>query len=360
MDGARRFLKSLENAFGRVASFKPSLSLPRRRISDNTPLQLIKDAADIVFDKWVELIEKGLRELRQFWRRQKAQDWEGRLHKVADTILLWLAHPRVPRHLGLVLTGMLMVYSLLAGIYYGNHRAAIAVGFESFKNDIVNVAGYKLDDMKITGATYLTPHDIRLILDLKDNQSLLLFNAEDARKKLLQEPWIADVQLVKSLPNKLHISLTERKPIALWQFEKKIVVIGSDGVILLRELREEFRHLPFLVGKNANSEANGFLNALEVYPQLKEQMRAAVLVSERNWRIIMKSGLEIKLPEKDMGLALRDLMNQEKATGLFSKDIVSIDLRMRDKMIVRMTESATLAKIELLNNRAAVKKDKQI
>jgi cell division protein FtsQ len=330
MDRARRFFKKIT---------PPRLVLPRR--GDLALSQKALDFVDDLSEKFIGLWKN----FKRFLRTQAKADWETRIQKLAGVISEWLAHPVVPRHLGKMLTLGLMIASLTSGVIYGNHIPAIKQGIASLRDDVANLAGYEFAHLNLTGGTYLKPADIREIMGVKANASLLFLDIEEARKSLLKEPWIADVKITKNLPQELRVIISERKPAALWQYEGKITTIASDGTVLLHEIRQEFRHLPLLVGKSADSEARGLVEALDTFPEVKEKLRAAVLISERSWRLLLKNGPEIKMPEKDLTTALGKVMRLDQSQHILSKDISSIDVRLDDRVTLRVNEGGKEARI---------------
>ena len=64
-----------------------------------------------------------------------------------------------------------------------------------------------------------------------------------------------------------------------------------------------------------------------------------MLVAGRRWDIRLDNGVTVQLPAGDPAEALKGLAALDSATGLLSKDIQTIDLRVPGEMIVRLTET---------------------
>ena len=60
--------------------------------------------------------------------------------------------------------------------------------------------------------------------------------------------------------------------------------------------------------------------------------KAAIFVGERRWNLRLKDGLDIRLPENDVGNALAMLSKLDKEDRLFSRDIVAVDMRLPDRL----------------------------
>jgi cell division protein FtsQ len=71
------------------------------------------------------------------------------------------------------------------------------------------------------------------------------------------------------------------------------------------------------------------------------------LVGERRWNLRLKDGLDIRLPEIDVGNALAALSRLDKEEHLFSRDIVAVDMRLPDRLTVQLSDDAARAREEL-------------
>jgi cell division protein FtsQ len=117
-----------------------------------------------------------------------------------------------------------------------------------------------------------------------------------------------------------------------------------------------FISLPLVVGKGADSRARDFLALLDRYPQVRAVTKAAVLVGERRWNLRLNDGLDVRLPENDVGNALATLSRLDQEDHLFSRDITAIDMRLPDRLTVRLSEDAAKAREELFKDKKPKKK----
>jgi cell division protein FtsQ len=79
------------------------------------------------------------------------------------------------------------------------------------------------------------------------------------------------------------------------------------------------------------------------------------LVAERRWNLRLKNGVDVRLPEFDVERALDQLVGLDRDKKILSRDIVSIDLRLPDRVTVRLSEAAAQARDDALK----AKKPKQ-
>jgi cell division protein FtsQ len=184
----------------------------------------------------------------------------------------------------------------------------------------------------------------------------LFLDAAVVRDKLKANPWIADATVLKLYPGRLQIDIVERTAFALWQRDGRISVIADDGAVLEPYLSHSFISLPLVVGLGAETRARDFLALLARYPQVRALTKAAVFVGERRWNLRLKDGLDIRLPENDVGNALAALSKLDKEEQLFSRDIVAIDMRLPDRLTVQLSEDAAKAREDLFKDKKTKKK----
>ena len=91
-------------------------------------------------------------------------------------------------------------------------------------------------------------------------------------------------------------------------------------------------------------------------PALRDQVRASVLVGERRWNLRLKNGIDVRLPETDIAQALERLVALDREKNLITRDIVAIDLRLPDRVTVRLSEAAAQARAEALKDKKPKKK----
>ena len=174
--------------------------------------------------------------------------------------------------------------------------------------------------------------------------------------ELKANPWISEATVLKLYPGELRIDIVERSAFALWQRDGRLSVIADDGAVLESYVSGRFLSLPLVVGKGAETRAKDFLALLARYPRVNSVTKAAVFVGERRWNLRLKDGLDIRLPENEVGNALATLSTLDKEDRLFSRDIVAVDMRLPDRLTVQLSEDAAKAREELFKEKKPKKK----
>src|SRR3546814_4370216 len=70
-------------------------------------------------------------------------------------------------------------------------------------------------------------------------------------------------------------------------------------------------------------------------PSLRERVTAAVRVGGRRWNIQIEGRIDVRLPEADAAAAWAQLARIERQQDLLSRDVIVIDLRLPDRLVVR-------------------------
>jgi cell division protein FtsQ len=165
-----------------------------------------------------------------------------------------------------------------------------------------------------------------------------MVDVDAIRNRLLRFGWVKDARVSRRLPDTLVIDIVERTPAALWQNSGRLALIDSEGVVLDRVPVDKMPDLPLLIGPGANAREKQLDRLMADVPTLKPQLASATWVGGRRWDLNFQSGETMALPEGDAEarLALTKFAKLDKASGLLGKGIVRFDLRVPNKMIVRL------------------------
>lgn len=272
-----------------------------------------------------------------------------------NRLILWLEN-YLPNRTGFALTALMLLGSASLGIVKGGHVDELVTALSDTRNALANSAGFRITTVAINGRKQLSQDEVLAIGGVNGRSSLLFLDAATVRDKLRTNPWIADATILKLYPGRLQIDIVERSAFALWQQDGRLSVIADDGAVLEPYMSRRFISLPLVVGKGAADRARDFLALLDRYPQVRSATKAAIFVGERRWNLRLKDGLDIRLPENDVGNALALLSKLDKDDRLFSRDIVGVDMRLPDRLTVQLSEDAAKAREELFKDKKTKKK----
>ena len=77
-------------------------------------------------------------------------------------------------------------------------------------------------------------------------------------------------------------------------------------------------------------------------------MRASTYVAERRWNLKLKNGIDVRLPETNIEGALATLVRLDREKNLLSRDITAVDLRLADRLTVRLSDAVAQAREEAI------------
>lgn len=287
-------------------------------------------------------------------RRDEAYDHYAR----PSALAMWLRRLtirvvsiRPPRRAGLLATLALFVATGAFGVQRGGHGPALNAGLLAVGDQVANAAGLKVTGVRLTGNRQMSHEQILEVAGIRPDSSVLFFDADLARDRLKANPWLSDATVQKLYPDQIMISVVEREPFALWQRDGRINVISADGKIIVDHLDARFQHLPLIVGKGAEERAREIVGLLNDHPDVAKSVRAAVLVAERRWTLVLKNGIDVRLPDADLDRAMVDLARLDAERRIMTRDVAIIDLRVPDRVSVRLTEDAMKAHEAALKER---------
>jgi cell division protein FtsQ len=263
-------------------------------------------------------------------------------------VTLPLTHLRVPRFTGAVAALLFLGAAAVYGIVKGEHGPAIFSAIKDTADAGANAMGMRIATVSLSGQRQVSREEIFAAAGVTDHSSLLFLDVADARAKLEAIPWIAEATVRKLYPGRLQITVTEREPFALWQQQGKIKVIAADGTVLAEKVEPRLASLSFVVGNGAAVRARDFLAVLDKYPAIRDQVRASIYVAERRWNLRLKNGVDVRLPEADIEGALATLVRLDREKSLLSRDITAVDLRLADRLTVRLSDAVAQAREEAI------------
>ncbi|RJG44581.1 cell division protein FtsQ/DivIB [Mesorhizobium sp. DCY119] len=232
-----------------------------------------------------------------------------------------------------IASAILLSSSGLYGAYVGGHMPALVQG-------ITARSGFAVDQIKVVGHRETSEIDVLDKLELDGWTSLIGFNADEARERIAKLPWVEVASVRKIYPNTLEVKIEERKAFAIWQHGSQLSIVEENGNVIAPFSGGRHVALPLVVGYGAAERASGFIAKIKQFPELASRVKGYVRVSERRWDLRLENGITVKLPEYGEDTALADLVKMDHDTGLLSRDIAGVDMRLSDRLVVQLTPEA--------------------
>ncbi len=252
---------------------------------------------------------------------------------------------RLPRGLGAVALSAACAGLALAGFVASGRYDAFVVEQGRPIDIAARLAGFGVERVTISGISRMYEREVLTAAGIDWRSSVPFLDVAEVREKLLRVPLIAQASVRKVYPNEIVITQVEREPAALWQKNGEVSVIAADGTVIDTMRDDRYASLPLVVGEGANERLAEYLGLIQAAGNLGERVRAGTYVSGRRWTLKL-DGVDIRLPEADPAAALARLVALQRSERLLDKDIIAVDLRMPDRVVVRLTEEAAAARAE--------------
>ncbi len=261
-----------------------------------------------------------------------------------------------PRGVGIAGSILLLAVTLGYGAVEGEHVTAVSNWAKDACDTVANSLGFRIAAISLSGQKEISREEILTTAGVTGRASLFFLDADAARLRLMANPWIADAAVLKLYPDRLQITIRERQAFALWQKDGRVSVIAADGTVLEPFVEDRYLNLPLVVGQGAQRQARVFLAVVDRYPDIRSVLRASILVAERRWNLRLSSGIDVRLPETNVERALDRLVELDHDKKLLSRDITMVDLRLPDRVTVRLSDAAAQARDEALKDNKKKKK----
>jgi cell division protein FtsQ len=247
--------------------------------------------------------------------------------------------------------GSISAYGMVRG---GQYEAFVAeVGRPS--DALARAFGFGITAITLSGQKELLHSEIVQAAGITNRDSVLFLDAHAVRQRLIAMPLVREASVRKLYPDQVVISIEERTAHALWQIEGEVAVISADGKVIDQMRDQRFTRLPFVVGEGANTRVADYLKILDAAGDLKARVSAGVLIGQRRWNLKLNNGIDVRLPELNPEAAVTRLAKIVREHKLADKDIISIDMRAPDRVVVRLSEEAAAQRLEAKSKKARPK-----
>ena len=257
--------------------------------------------------------------------RRTSTSWQRRQQHLLDVrVRTRKAAARRTQQIFFLFSVLLIVGSSIAGVVFGAKRALNAWFFEN--------PDYAVRSIDVTTDGKLTRDTILKAADVTEGANIFQVNLLQLQERLRSLPQVEESRVQRVLPNKLAISIQERRPVA-W-------VVGSDGVppnfenaflvdrrgILLKPKGSapEYAGLPVILGVETSSLVAG--QALD-----REEVKAALELL-RNSAEVLQTRLQIQSIDvsKEYCLVVTD---KQRSVVTFGTDELVVQLRRLERLM---------------------------
>jgi cell division protein FtsQ len=240
-----------------------------------------------------------------------------------------------PRYAATILSAVYLSAAGVYGMVLGGHTQAVLQALTAR-------SGFAIEDVRMAGNKETSEIDVLDKLELNGWTSLIGFDAEEARQRIVALPWVDHAAVRKIYPDAIEISITEKKPLAIWQHGRELSLIDSQGRQIVPFRSERYATLPVFIGEGANGRAAEFVAEIEKSPGLASRVKAFIRIADRRWDLRLENGITVKLPENGEVAAIKELAALDAEHGILSRDVDAVDMRLDDRIVVKLTPEAVV------------------
>lgn len=250
----------------------------------------------------------------------------------------------VPRFAGAAMALALLGATGIYGAVIGGHVPSIVQA-------VTARTGFAVSAVRVTGNRETSEIDVLGALGLDGFTSLIGFDAEAARDRIAALPWVEAVTVRKIYPAAIEVIIEERQAFAVWQHGSELTVIERDGRPIAPLTGARHASLPLVVGMGAPKRAEAFIDKIAGIRGLSGRVVGYMRVADRRWDLRLDGGVTVRLPEHGEDAALAELVRMDQESGLLSTDIVTVDMRLADRISIQLSPDAVVAREAALKER---------
>ena len=263
---------------------------------------------------------------------------------------------RHPRALLIAIAGV-----ILTGLYGAVQLRGFPRGQAMMKRaadtmmEASGLLGLMVSEIEVEGRETTDRETILAALAAGPGTPILAVSPARAKEQLEALPWVHSAVVERRLPGTLYVWMIERKPLALWQHSGRIELIDRDGGVIPVTRFDQFAKLPMVVGDGAATHAAEFIDMLASEPDLAARTTTAIRVGDRRWDLRIDNAIEVLLPAEDTAGAWSRLASLERSNAILKREVQTIDMRLPDRLVLRVTPEAAKESPVARKGRAAAK-----
>lgn len=211
----------------------------------------------------------------------------------------------------------------------------LVTGFYRIYNFLVSSSLFSVKEVQVKGNSFLSSEEILAKSGVEKGENIFDLDLERVAKSLSGNPLIEKVKVSRKLPNRIYISVFEKKPVALLN-SGQLYLIDKEGE-LLPSIGGNNGNLPSLEGFKQNSYgiAVEFLDEIDEYaPALLSEISR--ISSSEGILLHLRNGIKVKVGKDELKRqviflkAVLDKINEKN----FNPDY--IDLRFGRQVFVKL------------------------
>jgi len=228
----------------------------------------------------------------------------------------------------------------------------LAIGFLgwNFFAFIFSSSFCNIENVIIKGNDCLSEDEIFFKSGVQLGENIFKLDLKKSKDSLIQEPWIKEVEIKRIIPNRIFISITERRAAAIVHIGGEYFSSAKEGIVLSKIDRpEEGFSLPLVLGLELDGIKIGeIIGKPEFRTALESINSAEVILPKKFCRVEILSPDDFMICNRDDTLKIRvntpeGIINKEnllrEALEKIEREkllVEYIDIRFKDSLIIKL------------------------
>jgi len=207
-----------------------------------------------------------------------------------------------------------------------------------------------IENVIIKGNDCLSEDEILSRSKVKLGENIFKLDLKKSKDSLIQEPWIKEIEIKRVIPNKIIISIKERKPAAIVHIGEEYFSSTKEGIVLSKTDRpEEKFSLPLVLGLEIDEIKIGeIIDKPEFRTALESANSVEVILPKKFCQVEILSSDDFMICNKDNTLKVRvngpeGIINKEnllrEALEKIEREkllVEYIDIRFKDSLVIKL------------------------
>lgn len=189
--------------------------------------------------------------------------------------------------------------------------------------------------VRVVGAQHLDSRAVQQALTPLVNKNFFSIDVELIKDRLIQSPWVANAIVQRVWPDKVFITVVEKKPVARWNYGS---LLSQNGEIFSPPAQSYPSHIPLFVGPEGEH-----LQMLQHYQKLNRLLTSLHLkiaklemIPQVAWGVTFDNGMKLNVGYKDVLTRMSHFVKvYHKIIGNRVADVEYVDLRYHNGLAVR-------------------------
>ncbi len=222
---------------------------------------------------------------------------------------------------------------LITGAYWGAKYAI----------DTARKTLFPVKEIVFSGNKHVSESELKAIMGINVNESLLELSSKELEGRLLKSPWIKAVSFRKDFPHRFTVRIEESMPYALLEMNGRTFLVDDKGSLLEELKGESIPFLPIISGdpfKNSSvfSEVLNLVKTMKDkgFIAMKDRIEIIIPHGAGPEDISMQvDGMLVKVGHGEYEEKLQRLLELEDEIMRRGIPVDYIDLRLANKVIVK-------------------------